>query len=115
MERSKASQRVPPESSRAVAARDLSKARSNLSKFLNEYNESLPQVKEELAKAGAKLRRLRQNVNREQKRAIQHALQTIDRCQVTVENEEEVRLVYIEIVNVTEELKDYQKDLDWEV
>lgn len=72
-------------------------------------------MKEELAKAGAKLRRLRQNVNREQKGAIQEVLQAIDRCEVTVENEEQVRRVYIEIVNVTEELKDYQKDLDWEL
>jgi hypothetical protein len=94
--------------------RELSKASSNLSKFLNEYDDSLSQVKEELAKAAVKLRRLRRNVNRDQKQSIRRVLQAIDQCEVTVQNEEE-GLVYIEIVKVTEELKDYQKDLDWEV
>ena len=39
----------------------------------------------------------------------------IDQCEVNVQNEEQVRLVYVEIIKVIEELKDYQKDLDWEV
>lgn len=41
-------------------------------------------------------------------------LRSIDQCEITVENEERVRRVYIDLIKVTEELKDYHKDLDWE-
>lgn len=95
--------------------RDLSKAASNLSKFLNEYDDFLPQVKEEMARAAVKLRSLKKRIGGDQRRTIKRVLRSIDQCEITVENEEQVRLVYIEVLKITEELKDYQKDLDWEV
>lgn len=95
--------------------KELSRAGSNLNRFLNEYDDSLPQVKEEMTRAAVKLRSLRRNVNREQRRSIKRVLRYIDRCEVSVQNEDNVRVVYIEIIKVIEELKDYQKDLKWEV
>jgi hypothetical protein len=95
--------------------RDLSRSASNLSKFLNQYDDFLPQVTEELARAAAKLRSLRRKLGGDQRTLVKNVLIRIDQCEVTVQNEEQVRLVYVEIVKVVEELKDYQKDLDWEV
>jgi hypothetical protein len=95
--------------------RELSRTASNLNKFLNEFADSLPQVKEEMARVSVRLRSIRRNVSREQRRSINNALRYIDQCEITVQNEESVRTVYIEIIKVIEELKDYQKDLDWEV
>jgi hypothetical protein len=95
--------------------RELSKLASNLSKFLNAYDDFLPQITEELARAAVKLRSLRRRLSGDQKSLVKDALARIDQCEVTVQNETQVRLVYVEIVKVVEELKDYQKDLDWEV
>ncbi len=95
--------------------KDLSKAASNLSKFMNAYTDFLPQITEELGRVAVKLRSLKRKLSGDQKRSAKRALLYIDQCQVSVQNEEQVRLVYVEIVKVIEELKDYQKDLDWEV
>lgn len=95
--------------------KELGKASTNLSKFLNELADFLPQVKEEMARAAVKLRALRRHTGSDQKRTIKRVLRAIDQCEITVENEEQVRLVYIEILKISEELKDYQKDLNWEV
>jgi len=95
--------------------KELSKAGSQLNKFLNEYDDSLVQIREEMTRAAVKLRSLRRNVNRDQRRSIKPVLSYIDHCDVSVQNEERVRVVYIEIIKVIEELKDYKKDLEWEV
>src|SRR5882724_10049236 len=95
--------------------KELSKAGSRLNKFLNEYDDSLVQIREEMTRAAVKLRSLRRNVNRDQRRSIKPVLSYIDHCDVSVQNEERVRVVYIEIIKVIEELKDYKKDLEWEV
>jgi len=75
----------------------------------------LPQVREEIGRVAVKLRSLKRKLRGEQKRSVKRALLYIDQCDVSVQNEEHVRLVYVEIVKVIEELKDYQKDLDWEM
>jgi len=95
--------------------KDLSKAASNLSKFMNAYTDFLPQITEELGRVAVKLRSLKRKLSGDQKRSAKRALLYIDQCQVSVQNEEQVRLVYVEIVKVIEELKDHQKDLDWEM
>ena len=95
--------------------RDLSKAASNLSKFMNAYGDFLPQITEELGRIAVKLRSLKRKLSGDPKRSAKRALLRIDQCQVSVQNEEQVRLVYVEIMKVIEELKDHQKDLDWEM
>ena len=95
--------------------KDLSKAASNLSKFMNEYAESLPQVSEEIGRVGVKLRSLKGKLGGSPKRSVKRVLSYVDQCEVTVQNEEQVRLVYGELLKVIEELKDNQKDLDWEM
>lgn len=95
--------------------RDLSKASSNLSKFMNEFDDFIPQVSEELGRVGVKLRSLKRKLNGPPKRSVKRVLSYVDQCEVSVQNEEQVRLVYGEILKVIEELKDNQKDLDWEM
>ena len=62
-----------------------------------------------------KLRSLKGKLSRSPKKSVKHVLSQIDRCDVNAQNEELVRRTYIEIVKVIEELKDNQKDLDWEM
>ena len=95
--------------------KELSSAKNNLKKFLNEYDDSLSQIREEMTKVAVKLRSLRRNVARNQRKSIKRVIGYVDQCEVTVQNEERVKIVYMEIIKVIEELKDYQKDLDWEV
>jgi hypothetical protein len=95
--------------------KELSKASTNINKFLNAYSDSLSQIREEFTRAAVKLRSLRRNVTRSHRQSIKRVVGYIDQCEVNVQNEDEVRLVYIELFKVIEELKDYQKDLEWEV
>jgi hypothetical protein len=95
--------------------KDLSKSASNLSSFMNEYNAFIPQVTEELGRVAVKLRSLKRKLSGSPKRSVKQVLTYIDRCEVSAQNEEQVRHTYVEIVKVIEELKDNQKDLDWEM
>lgn len=95
--------------------KDLSKSASNLSGFMNEYNECIPQVAEELGRVSVKLRSLKRKLGGGPKRSVKQVLVYIDHCEVSAQNEEQVRRTYVEIVKVIEELKDNQKDLDWEM
>jgi len=95
--------------------KDLSKAASNLSKFMNDYSELLPQVSEEMGRVSVKLRSLSGKLSGSPKRSVKRMLSYVDHCEVSVQNEEQVRILYGELPKVIEELKDYQKDLDWEM
>lgn len=95
--------------------KELSKSASNLSRFMNEYHEFVPQVTEELGKVAVKLHSLKRKLSGSPKRSVKQVLACIDQCEVSAQNEEQVRRTYIEIVKVIEELKDNQKDLNWEL
>ncbi|HEX9629849.1 MAG TPA: hypothetical protein VF961_07510 [Pyrinomonadaceae bacterium] len=95
--------------------KDLSKSASNLSGLMNDYSEFLPQITEELGKVGVKLRSLRRKLSGSSKRSVKHVITYIDQCEISPQNEAQVRRTYVEIVKVIEELKDNQKDLDWEL
>src|SRR2546428_14178077 len=60
--------------------RDLSKAASNLSKFMNEYNQFIPQVPEELGRVGVKLRSLRRKLSGSPKKSVKRVLSYVDQC-----------------------------------
>lgn len=94
--------------------KDLHKLASNLSGYLNDYSDSTMQIVEELGKIGSKLKSLQSKLSGDPKNAVKRVRDYIDRCEVKSENDEQVRKVHIEIIKVIEELKDYQKDLDWE-
>lgn len=94
--------------------KDLHKMASSLSEYLNDYADSLTQIAEELGKTGAKLKTLQAKLTGAQKNSVKRVRGYIEQCKVKAENEEQVRTVHIEIIKVIEELKDYQKDLDWE-
>jgi hypothetical protein len=67
-----------------------------------------------LGKVSVKLKSLNRKLTGDPKKSVKRLLLYIDQCEVSVQNEEQVRLVYGEILKVIEELKDNQKDLDWE-
>lgn len=95
--------------------RDLSKCASNLSGFMNDYHEFLPQIEVELGKVAVKLRSMKSKLNGSAKRSVKHVIAYIDQCEINAQNEQQVRRTYVEIRKVIEELKDNQKDLDWEL
>jgi hypothetical protein len=97
-----------------VLIKDLHKMASNLSGYLNDYSDSTIRIAEELGKIGGKLNSLQTKLSGNPKNAVKRVRGYIDRCEVKSENEEQVRRVHIEIIKVIEELKDHQKDLDWE-
>jgi hypothetical protein len=95
--------------------RDLSKSASNLSNYLNEYAESIPQIQEELGRVGGKLRSLENKTRGRVRVTVRKVRRYIDQCEANPENETEVRAAYRALLNITEELKDHQKDLEWEL
>jgi hypothetical protein len=76
---------------------------------------SFRRLLKELGKVSVKLRSLKGKLSGTPKRSVKQVLVYIDRCEVSAQNEVQVRRTYIEIVKVIEELKDNQKDLDWEM
>lgn len=87
---------------------------TNLSGYLNDYSDSIKQIAEEFGKISSKLKSLQAKLHGDPKTSVKRLRGYIDQCPVKSENEEQVRKVHIEIIKVIEELKDYQKDLDWE-
>jgi hypothetical protein len=95
--------------------RDLSKAASSMSKMMNDYSEFTTQISEVMGTVGVKLRSLKRKLDGAPKRSVKRVLTYVDHCEVTVQNEEHVRVVYGELLKVIAELKENQKDLDWEM
>lgn len=83
--------------------KDLSKSVSNLSSFMNEYSEFIPQISEELGKVVVRLHSLKRKLSGSPRRSVMQVLAYIDQCEVNAQNEEQVRRTYIEIVKVIEE------------
>jgi hypothetical protein len=94
--------------------KDLVKLASILFSYLNDYSNSVAQIAQELGKIGVKLKSLEVKLNGAPKSSVKLVRSYIDQCEVNNENEEQVRRIYVEIIKVIEELKDHQKDLDWE-
>lgn len=86
----------------------------NLADHLSNYSNSVTQIAQELGKIEIKLSLCRQNSEVTPKNSVKLVRALIDQCEVNIENEEQVRRVCRQFVKVLEELKDHQKDLDWE-
>lgn len=94
--------------------RELHKIVSNLPEYLNNYSNSIVQVAQEFGRVEIKLKSLEAKLSGAPKDSVKLVRSFIDQCEVKIENEEQVTRVYREIVKVLEELKDHQKDLEWE-
>lgn len=95
--------------------KDLSNSAANLSKYLSEYEDSIPQIQEELGRIAVKLKALEDKISGRVKASVTQLHDYVDQCEANAENEIDVRRVYLSVTKVTEELKDYQKDIDWEL
>jgi hypothetical protein len=94
--------------------KDLVKLTSTLSSYLNDYSNSISEIAQELGKIGVKFKSLELKLSGAPKSSVKLVRSYIDQCEVNTENEGQVRRTYVEIIKVIEELKDHQKDLDWE-
>jgi hypothetical protein len=94
--------------------RDLKKSSSALSDYLNEFAEFLPQISEELARIAVKLKSLEGKLSGGPKASVKKLRRNIDQCEVGLQNEEQVRRVNVGVIAIIEEVRDHQKDLDWE-
>lgn len=95
--------------------RELSKSVSKITDYLNEYSDSISQIHAEFGRVTVKLRSLERKLNRGPRKAVKRTRVLIDRCEVNPQNEEQVRSAHFEIMKLIEELKEHQKDLDWEI
>ena len=96
------------------ASLDMATTTAKAPRFMNEYADFIPQISEEMGRVGVKLRSLKRKLGGAPRRSVKRVLSYVDHCEVSVQNEEQVRLVYGELLKVIEELKDNQKDLEWE-
>lgn len=94
-----------------VIIRELGRCSSNISGYLVEFEDSLPQIDDELGKATAKLKYLKKSMSSGPKTSVKSLLKSIEKCEVTVDNKDGIRRVYVEMNQVLEEIKDHQKDI----
>ncbi len=94
-----------------VIIKELVRYSSNLSGYLDEFEDSLPQIADELGKARAKLKYLKKSLSSGPKTSVKRLLKSIEKCEITVDNKDGIRRVYVEMNQVLEEVKDYQKDI----
>jgi hypothetical protein len=94
-----------------VIIKELVRYSSNLSGYLDEFEDSLPQIADELGKARAKLKYLKKTLSSDTKTSVKRLLKSIEKCEIKVVNKDGVRLVYVEMNQVLEEVKDHQKDI----
>ena len=93
----------------------LDEIASNISKHLNDYNDFLPQIRLELAKAEVALKTLRKKVGkREHKKPINSLIKTIKNYKPNPEGEEELRQIHIDLYKIVAEVQELRKDQKWE-
>jgi len=94
-----------------VIIKELAGYSSNLSAYLDEFEDSLPQIADEFGKAQAKLKYLKKNLSSSPKSSVKRLLKSIEKCEITLDNKDGIRRVYVEMNQVLEEVKDHQKDI----
>ncbi len=94
--------------------KELRGCSQRISEFLNEYDEFIPQLSEELARSIAKLDSLERKLRGPAKVSARRLRRRISNYKADAGSEAEVREIYLEMVKVVEEIKGYQRDLDWE-
>lgn len=94
--------------------RDLKKSSAVLSDYLNEFAEFLPEIREELARIAVKLKSLEGKLTGGPKASVKRLRRDIDQCEASLQNEDQVRRVYVAVITIIEEVRDHQKDLEWE-
>jgi hypothetical protein len=93
---------------------ELRLSRGKISEYLNEFDSFIPQISEEFARSGATLKSLEKKLRGSSKSSVKQLRKRIIGYKVSAESESQTRELYLEMVKVVEELKNYQKDLDWE-
>ena len=93
----------------------LDKIASNISKHLNDYEESQPLIRLELAKAEVSLKSLRKKIGkREHRKPINTLIKTINKYKPNSENQEDLRDIYLDLYKIVSQIEELQKDQKWE-
>src|SRR6266550_9444872 len=75
--------------------KELGECASNLSLLLNEFEDALPRIEDELAKAKAKLKYLKKSLPSDTKSSVKRLLKSIEKCEIKVDNKDGIRRVYV--------------------
>jgi hypothetical protein len=94
--------------------RELRVCSQNISQFLNEYEAFVPQIAEELGRSEAKLKSLERKLSGSARTSAKLLRRRISECRVELGDENKIREIYIEMITVIEEIRNYKRDLDWE-
>jgi hypothetical protein len=93
---------------------ELRRCSQKISEFLNDFDAFIPQISEELARSVVKLKSLERKLGGSARTSVKRLRKRMSDCRVSAGSVDEVREIYIEMVKVVEEIRDYQEDLDWE-
>lgn len=95
-----------------VVMKELRKYSATIADYLDQFENSLPQISEEFGKARAKLKYLEKNLPSQTRKSVRKLQRSIEKCDVITENKEGVRRLYVEMNSVLVEITDHQKDLE---
>lgn len=91
--------------------KELAKYSSNISSYMAQFEDFLPEIAGEFGKAQAKLKYLEKRLPAGPKSSVKRLRKSIEKCEVVIENKEGVRRLYVEMNQVLEEVKDHQRDI----
>jgi hypothetical protein len=90
--------------------RELHKYSSALAESLEDFESNTAEIRVLFAQSESKLTRLAKMSSGRTKKRLAALGRTVSECKVTLENEEEVFGIYVEMKKALEEVKDHQKD-----
>src|SRR5262249_9553671 len=76
-----------------AVTKELRKYSSNISGYLDQFEDFLPQIDEELGKTQAKLKYLEKTLPSQTRKSVRSLRKSIEKCEVITENKEGVRRV----------------------
>ena len=68
-----------------VIIKELVRYSANLSGYLDEFEDSLPQIADELGKARAKLKYLKKTLSSDTRTSVKRLLRSIEKCEINVD------------------------------
>jgi hypothetical protein len=94
--------------------KELTKFTSNLAGLLEDFRNNTTDIQLQLGQSEGKLRRLESMAAGQTKKTLKQIRKSVGSFKVTIENEQEVRSIYVEMMKALEEVKDHQKDASLE-
>ncbi len=93
---------------------ELRRCSRTIAGYLNDFDAFIPQVSEELTRSAAKLTFLEKKLRGPSRASVKRLRKRIITVKVDAGSENQVREIYLEMVKVIEEMRNYERDLSWE-